>query len=199
MWHTHLKKRLKQQQDHATHNNDSKRQHSNKLKKEEAAEAEADEVPTNNNNITTSSASSADAKSESVECDRSPASPPQCTSEISTVTNVSDTNMTMINEDNDNNTCMKVDSPGDFSEIMDENFWSDVLSSAENCEVVGNEFPSMDGGGDQLELHQLPLSPLSYETSNHVAFDNEMDFWYNVFTRAGESTPEIFLPDFFSN
>lgn len=185
VWHTHLKKRLKQ--NHVTH--ESKRQHSinttTKLTQEPNNKEEAEVAMNHNiNNISSTS----DAKSESVEC-RSPASPPQCSSEGSSVTTGSD-NSVMTNDDN---MFMKVDSPGNFSEIMDENFWLEALSSAENCEVVVNEFSAMDNANDHPEL-QFPYSPLTYG-SNNITYDNEMDFWFNIFTRAGECTPEIFLPD----
>ncbi|KAF3436154.1 hypothetical protein FNV43_RR23246 [Rhamnella rubrinervis] len=189
VWHTHLKKRLKK--NHVTH--ESKRQHSiNTTTKhtQEANNKEEAEVAMNHNiNI-----SSRGAKSESVEY-RSPASPPQCSSEISSVTTGADNNMMIC----DDNMCMKVDSPGNFSEIiMDENFWLEALSSAENCEVVVNEFSAMDNADDHPEL-QFPLSPLTYGTSNHITYNNEMDFWYNIFTGADEITPEILLPDFLPN
>lgn len=186
VWHTHLKKRL-------TH--ESKRQHSvntttttkHTLEEPKDKEEEADVAMNHNINTSTSD----HAKSESLEY-RSPASPPQCSSETSSVTTGTDNNMTNINDDN---MCIKVDSPGNLLEIMDENLWLEVLSSAENCEVVVNEFSAMDNADDDHPQLQFPLSPLTYASNNNITYGNEMDFWYNVFTGAGESTPEILLPD----
>ncbi|EOX94461.1 Myb domain protein 13, putative [Theobroma cacao] len=162
VWHTHLKKRLKQ--NHGS--NDNKRQgidSSQDIKKEQE--------PVNFLSPVT----------DSPGC--RPVSPPESSSEVSTVTT----------SENNSNMCMKIETHQDFSEI-DENFWSEVLS-ADNSSMA-SDFQVV---GSDLQPQYLPISPLAtFEPvndygSNLYVSDTNMDFWYNLFTRAGDlpEQPEI--------
>ncbi|KAE7997821.1 hypothetical protein FH972_002422 [Carpinus fangiana] len=122
------------------------------------------------------------ANSDSLE--HIPVSPQEYSSDMSSTVTIGDDN-------NDNDTCPKAESPGNFPEV-DEDFWSEVLSTESSGGVV-SDFSAV--GGDPHEL-QVPFSPLmamepvnGYGSNMH----DSMDFWFNVFTRAGE-IPE--LPDF---
>lgn len=113
-----------------------------------------------------------------------PVSPQECSSDMSTVT-IGDDN-------NDNDTCPIAESPVNFPEV-DEDFWSEVLST-ESSGVVSDDFSAVGGGDPPLD--QVPFSPLMTMEPVHGYGSNmhdSMDFWFNVFTRAGE-IPE--LPDF---
>ncbi|GKV01891.1 hypothetical protein SLEP1_g14404 [Rubroshorea leprosula] len=95
-------------------------------------------------------------------------------------------------ENNGNNMSMKYDDlEGNFTEI-DESFWSEVLS-ADNSEVAkGKEYEMVGGGGGEAGI---PLAVLERVNDGYGLNldDNNVDFWYNLFTRAGEILPE--LPD----
>ncbi|XVF71999.1 hypothetical protein PTKIN_Ptkin12aG0085900 [Pterospermum kingtungense] len=168
VWHTHLKKRLK----HNHGSNDNKRQvidSSKDIKKEQEPVSSLSPVVT---------------------ADHSPGyrpvSPPESSSEVSTLS-TSENNSTM---------CIKIEKQEhqDISEI-DENFWSEVLS-ADNSSIA-NDFQAV-GSDPQPQLY-FPSSPLaSLEPANDYGSnlynsDINMDFWYNLFTRAGD-LPE--LPEF---
>nr|QEK22814.1 MYB transcription factor [Betula platyphylla] len=164
VWHTHLKKRLKQ---HEATPVATKRR--SKHYQEAKSELEPMDFPSHEN---------------SGSHEHRPVSPQECSSDMSTVT-IGDDN-------NDNDTCPKAESPVNFPEV-DEDFWSEVLST-ESSGVVNDDFSAVGGGDPPLD--QVPFSPLMTMEPVHGYGSNmhdSMDFWFNVFTRAGE-IPE--LPDF---
>lgn len=91
--------------------------------------------------------------------------------------------------------CVKIERQQEdhVSDQIDENFWSEVLS-ADNSSMA-SDF--------QSQKHYFPSSPLAASLdlelvndvygSNLYNTDFNMDFWYNLFTRAGD-LPE--LPEF---
>ncbi|KAK9993449.1 hypothetical protein SO802_023152 [Lithocarpus litseifolius] len=167
VWHTHLKKRLKQNQANPA----TKRSSNNNISKyynEAVHELELEPV-----NF------SSHAKSESLEYRT--VSPQECSSDMSTVT--------MSDNNNENKVCLKVESPRNFPE-MDEKFWSEF--STENSEVVMSELSAVDGDA-QLQFQFSPLMTMepihAYGSNMHDSMDY---FWFNLFNRAGE-LPE--LPD----
>lgn len=99
----------------------------------------------------------------------------------------------MADNNSDNSGYPKAESPGNFPE-MDENFWSEVLWTENSGEV--NDF-SAAVGGDHLDQEvQIPFSPIVTTEPVHSFGSNmhdNMDFWFNLFTRAGE-LPQ--LPEF---
>ncbi|XP_022727985.1 transcription factor MYB14-like [Durio zibethinus] len=165
VWHTHLKKRLKQ--NHGS--NDNKRQaidSSKDIKKEQETVNFLSPV------------TAADSPGYR------PVSPPESSSEVSTITT----------SENNSNMCMKIETHEDFSEI-DENFWSEVLpadnsSLASDFQVVGSDpqphhyFPSSA---------LATFEPANDHGSNLYSCDTNMDFWYNLFTRTADlpELPEI--------
>ncbi|XVE77916.1 hypothetical protein DITRI_Ditri13aG0102500 [Diplodiscus trichospermus] len=163
VWHTHLKKRLK----HNHGSNDNKPQ---------AVDSSKDIVKKENDETAADSPG------------YRPVSPPQSSSDVSTVTT---------SENNSNIMCMKIETHEDFSEI-DDNFWSEVLS-ADNS-GMGSDF-HVFGSDPQPHHHHhyFPSSPLATLEpvndygSNLYDFDTNRDFWYNLFTRTGDlpELPEI--------
>ncbi|KAA8543365.1 hypothetical protein F0562_021140 [Nyssa sinensis] len=155
VWHTHLKKRLKQNQatpETKSHSIESFKYDHDSEKEPKQAILETPEYQ--------------------------PVSPQISSSDMSTVTSSSH-----------NNTCSKVEAFDNFPEV-DEDFWSEVWS-AENSGLT-SDFSAVTSDR-QL---QFPLSPLQtveqlygYSSSMH----DGMDFWFNLFTRAGD-LPE--LPNF---
>ena len=157
VWHTHLKKRLKH--NHAT---PPPKRHS----------LDASHVEKQQNPIS----SATNSRLESL--GYGPVlSPQQSFSDISSAATTTTTTATM----SDITTpCIKVDSPEDFPE-MDENFWSEVLSS--NKSGAAGDLPGA-ASGPQL---QFPFSPRAViGSSPYSTYDMDMEFWYNIFTRSGE-------------
>ncbi|XP_043691361.1 transcription factor MYB30-like [Telopea speciosissima] len=87
---------------------------------------------------------------------------------------------------------LNLDSSATFPAI-DDSFWSDILSSAETSDVL-EDFPAMELNPEL----QFLFSPVSATSDSVCAFglntneDKDMDFWYNLFIKAGES---LALPD----
>ncbi|XP_015891267.3 transcription factor MYB13 [Ziziphus jujuba] len=182
VWHTHLKKRLRH--NHNTEETKRRRSTANIISKQnQEAKKEEDSTMINYNNNFSSNVIK--TKSESIEYNR-PVSPPQSSSEISSVT----TGTTDSNNNNNDDFSMNVEN---FSEIMDENFWSEVLSSAENSDEVVNDFSAMGNVEQELQFLNSPIASMELVHGSN-SYDSGMDFWYNIFTRAGE-TSEFLLPD----
>lgn len=165
MWHTHLKKRLKQNQENIERPSiDSSRINQNPTTGQESA----DSLSPTNCQVT----------------DYQPMSPKQCLSDSSSITTI----------DTENVDSIKVESSSDdFSEMLDENFWSEVLS-ADNSS--SNDDIPVVGPNPEINFPFPPLvnSMEPVHTNNSSVVDESMDyFWYNLFTRAGElpALPEI--------
>ncbi|KAL5561891.1 hypothetical protein UlMin_031638 [Ulmus minor] len=151
VWHTHLKKKLKQ----------------------------------NDNIHQTKRHSSVEAR---------PGSPPQCSS--SGISSVTTTTSDENNKINNGTISTKSDSLGSFAEI-DDSFWSEVLSAENNSEVANYEFSSVSCVDPQVL--DFPFSPLitseelpvhDFSTTSNM-YQEDVDFWYNMFTRPGELLPEL--------
>nr|UWU45085.1 MYB transcription factor 13-2 [Dimocarpus longan] len=177
VWHTHLKKRLKQSQNQATtataSPNEPGRQfminvskYSNKKKDDIAHDMVKEQDPVNHIVRSESTSESSDMSSSVTTADN----------------NSSATN---------SNTCMKMESSmssDNFLEI-DDNFWSEVLS-ADNSGMVGDLSSATVDSQIQFPATSA-IEPVRGCSSN--LYDN-MDYWYNLFTRsAGEllELPEI--------
>ncbi|XVF21584.1 hypothetical protein REPUB_Repub12eG0102400 [Reevesia pubescens] len=166
VWHTHLKKRLKL--NHGS--NDNKRQ--------TKAIDSSEDIKKEHEPVNLLSPVTADSPGYR------PVSPPESSSEVSTVTT---------SENNSNMCMMKVETQEDLSAKIDENFWSEVLS-ADNSSM-DRDFQVV--GSDPQPHHQyFPSSPLATLEpvndygSNLYHSDTNMDFWYNLFTTAGD-LPEL--------
>lgn len=181
VWHTHLKKRLIRHDYHNTQ--ETKRHRSTNITSKQTQEPNKEEETSMINNNNFSSININQTKSENIEYYNRPVSPPQCSSEISSVTTGTTNDSSNINNDE------KVEN---FSE-MDENFWSEVLS-AENSEVV-NDFSSLSNVDRELQFLFSPMAAMEPVHASN-SYDSGMDFWYNIFTRAGETPESILLPHF---
>ncbi|KAM5563490.1 transcription factor MYB14-like [Rosa sericea] len=164
VWHTHLKKKLSIKQNSTT-------------PEAQGQESEPEPKPEN---------TSCYAKSESFEY--GPVSPPQCTT-----SSADDTSSFTTSE---NNTCsanmgMKVDYEVNLPQA-DESFWSEVLSADQNCsnETVSCDFDQAIGAAADPQVNATVEVPVDFGFSGSNLYDNCMDFWYNVFTTAGE-IPEL--------
>lgn len=163
MWHTHLKKRLEQNHFAPEINGRSV------------------DVSRFNHELKTGPEIVSSSNVVAAGCDQSkehrPISPQQCSSDVSSVTTV----------DTSNDMCTKVAESDDFLE-MDEIFWSEVLS-ADNSSMMSDY--SAISTEPQL---QFPFSPLINDVEQVLATNSNMydgmDFWHNLFTRAGE-LPEL--------
>ena len=81
-----------------------------------------------------------------------------------------------------------MDSLEPFPEI-DESFWSDSLSSDHSSMPSASQPVS-----DESQLLQFPFSPadtLEFGDGNTSRIDGEMEFWYDVFMRAGGLQEEL--------
>ncbi|KAI4349395.1 hypothetical protein L6164_009987 [Bauhinia variegata] len=111
-----------------------------------------------------------------------PLSPPQCSSsDISTLT-------TSDNLDHNSTTDVSVNkSPPENVPSLDDGFWSEVLS-ADNSYYGTSNFPAIiaDQQFLQFPLSSLVTGELENATSSLSSCEG-MDFWYDLYTRAGES------------
>lgn len=88
---------------------------------------------------------------------------------------------------------MKADTSEANLPEADESFWSEVLSADQNSsnETVSRDFDQSIGAAVDPQVNTaVQLVSMDYEFSGSNMYDNCMDFWYNVFTRAGE-IPEL--------
>lgn len=165
VWHTHLKKKL------------NTRQNSTTVAQGPESEPKAEPQSTLYY-----------AKSESFEY--GPVSPPHCTTSSADDTSSFTTSG---NNDSSTNTGMKVDTSEANLPEADESFWSEVLSADQNSsdETVSRDFDQSIGAAVDPQVNTaVQLVSMDYEFSGSNMYDNCMDFWYNVFTRAGE-IPEL--------
>lgn len=157
VWHTHLKKRLKNNHNHNHGTSPPKRR-----------SLPASHIHKQQKSINSRSDSQG----------YGPVSPQYSFSDISSAATTTTTTTAAAPT--------KMDSPEDCPEILDENFWSEVLSSNTSAAAAGYQFsplavvePVHGGGGSS--------------SSSYNSYDMDMEFWYNIFTRSGElhELPEI--------
>ncbi|XWS39189.1 hypothetical protein CRYUN_Cryun18bG0028300 [Craigia yunnanensis] len=174
VWHTHLKKRLKQYQTKPDIERESSK---SKIKCESS------------NNISTSQSESGNSSSITGNIlsrteipGQTPMSPQPSSSENSFITNAT----TATTEREVNNMDIKaenMDSWECFPEI-DESFWSDALSS-DNSSAVPLNF---EGVYDEFQSHQVPSSSIDVMEPDYgygQNLDDAMEFWYDLFIKAG--------------
>nr|QSD99583.1 MYB family transcription factor [Melilotus albus] len=163
VWHTHLKKRLTQNQ-HA-HNNSPKRN-----KKQTNLDFDVD-----------ASKSDQDAKQEQNHDDDRP----QCSSDMSSHNNSS---IATSNNDNDisinNNNNGVVDS-AENNFALDDDFWSEVLSSDNSSNETSGV---MDIGADNYQFQAPLVTEEGVFSSSSLSLCQDMDFWHDVYARAEEIT-----------
>ncbi|KAF3648391.1 Myb-related protein Zm1 [Capsicum annuum] len=172
VWHTHLKKRLKNYQ--APEN--SKRH----------CKKNIDSKAPSTSQITLKSSHNFSNIKEGIN-GPDPNSPQLSSSEVSTVTADSESVMTMgVTNDGD-----QMDSYENFIPEIDESFWTDdLLSTADN-----SNFDMAISGGEELQ-GQFPFYDMkqeSVELDVGAKLEDDMDFWYNVFIKSGDL---LELPEF---
>ncbi|GMN48979.1 hypothetical protein TIFTF001_018143 [Ficus carica] len=161
VWHTHLKKRLKQSNHDVVQ--ETKRQCS---PKHEEAKLHMSTLKYDN-------------------MDHRPSSPTQSSS-ISDFSSVTSNRHHNNNDNKNNNTSMKSDPSENFSEL-DESFWSEVLS-AESCSEVVDDFSAISKPLLQFPFSPLvtPSEPVHAFGCNIMHDEYDLDFWHNSFTKAGD-------------
>ncbi|CAH8261527.1 unnamed protein product [Arabidopsis lyrata] len=170
VWHTHLKKRLKDYQP-------AKPKTSNKKK---GTKPKSESVITSSNSTRSESelANSSNPSGESLFS----ASP--STSEVSS--------MTLISHEGHSNEINMDYKPGDIGTIdqdcvsletfgadIDESFWNETLYSQSEHNYASNDLEV--AGLDEIQQEFQHLGSVNYE----MIFDSEMDFWFDVLARTG--------------
>nr|CAA78387.1 protein 2 [Petunia x hybrida] len=174
VWHTHLKKRLKNYQPPQNSKRHSKNNHDSKAPSTSKMLDNSESFSTIQENIN--------------EPMTGPNSPQRSSSESSTVTadSLAATDVT-----NDDQTFIKheeMDSYENFPEI-DESFWTEDLSMGDNLDL------DMEVAGEKSQV-QFPYSHDMKEQSVDMVgakLEDDMDFWYNVFIKAEDL---LDLPEF---
>ncbi|MED6142787.1 hypothetical protein PIB30_000346 [Stylosanthes scabra] len=169
VWHTHLKKRLPPQEHSNNNKNTKKRKNnseitkkSNKKSSKQKQEKEEEE-----------------GVEQHIKIEGTPMSPTtQCSSSGSTnITNNNNNNGgESINNEDDGNNNNKDD---DDNLALDEDFWSEVLSSDNSNDEEARKFEDIEFSDD---LFQFPLFSSS---SSSVACD-DLDFWYDFCSKSLE-------------
>jgi len=179
VWHTHLKKRLPQNYRQSHDQKRSKKQakldgDASKTNYQDAKLEQQDEPV---NNMHSHSSTKEDNGTEDM-----PLSPPQCSSDMSSLT-TSDNNSSINNNTNNCDMSLHVndiDTP-ENNLALDEDFWSEVLSSDDNSGETSG-FPSIDYG--RFEPMSSKEGVLIDGSSSSMC--DGMDFWCNVYARAEE-------------
>ncbi|XWS13848.1 hypothetical protein CRYUN_Cryun36dG0074000 [Craigia yunnanensis] len=176
VWHTHLKKRLKQYQTKPVSKQNPKSK--SKIKYESS-----DNISTSQSESGNTSSSTGNIPSRTIEISgQTSMSPQPSSSEVSSITDVT----TATTDREENNMDIKAEnmeySWENFPEI-DESFWLDALSSDNssaplNFEGVSDEFQS-----------QVPSSSIDHVMEPDYGYsqnlDDTMEFWYDLFIKAG--------------
>ncbi|XVF38458.1 hypothetical protein REPUB_Repub20aG0104100 [Reevesia pubescens] len=169
VWHTHLKKRLKQ--------NQTKPVTKSKIK------CDSSDI-----NISTSQSETGNsaASTSNIPAGQTPMSPqPSSSDEVSSITDATTTVTNRAVYNMDIKTENMDDSWEDFPEI-DESFWSDhTLLSDNSSDQVPLNFEAVSS--DEFQSHQVPsihhvMEP-DYRYSQNL--DDAMQFWYDLFIKAG--------------
>uniref|UniRef100_A0A5B6Z1F2 Putative myb-related protein Myb4-like n=1 Tax=Davidia involucrata TaxID=16924 RepID=A0A5B6Z1F2_DAVIN len=161
VWHTHLKKKLKNQ--HQTTSETKRHSITMSIPKSDS------NAPSQSEPMNLNFPSQQGIESPGF----APVSPQQSSSELSSVTEVSVLPNNMLIKDE------QMDTSETFLEI-DEIFWPEELS-AENSSLQ-SDFLDVN---NELQL-QFPLSPVRVNVNEYsFNIDHGMDFWYNLFIKAG--------------
>ncbi|XP_055832098.1 transcription factor MYB15-like [Solanum dulcamara] len=168
VWHTNLKKKLKNYQPSQNSKRGSKINH-------DSNKGPTTSESSNNSDFSTSTSST----KQHIKI--APSSPQLSSSEISSVTLVVDDHqMVIIKEEK-----IESSSSEEYFPNIDESFWTDEFSTENNNDYV------MAAGHDQ-EIQVMREENVDiFKTSTKM--EEDMDFWYNVFIKTGD-LPE--LPEF---
>ncbi|XP_024026796.1 transcription factor MYB4 [Morus notabilis] len=168
VWHTHLKKRLNKK-GHVTNKN-----HKSVTKKDFSVKRHP----------TCSSRTSSSNVTDQLEPTPSLLSPQPSSSDFSSVTETEETtnnNSDIVIIKDEKKEEYKFLGNTSFAEI-DESFWSEALSvEISNTTYNPSKFPSSINSAELV---------YDYDTSNTIGHD--VDFWYDIFIKAGGQSPENF-------
>lgn len=158
MWHTHLKKKLKQKQDFKSNN---KQLHETVPKCDEVSVGNQSDSE-NYSNVPTLTGL------HEIPGMHSPMSPQpsSSSSDHSTVTETSGATA-----ETDNITFENMDSSEIIFPVIDEDFWSDEAGLVENS---------------SMELTSEIMIPSGFYGNGPTSIDDDMDFWYDLFVKAGD-------------
>lgn len=166
VWHTHLKKRLPQNQQ-------------NHLQTKRKPKQKEQHTVTENVNR--------------------PLSPSQSSSDVSTLTTNNDNSMATssppasnnVTNDDDMSVNINVESLAPEEALaLDDDFWSEVLS-ADNSEETTDYIPAACGrveSQSQFLFSQLDEVRVEADHVSSSSMSDDMDFWFDVYTRAEEFT-----------
>lgn len=175
VWHTHLKKRLKNYEPpqnskrHCKKNNDSKAPCTSQIALKSSHNFSNIQEDINRPGLGSG-----------------PNSPQLSSSDVSTVTADLESAMTMSGTNGGD----QMDSSENFIPEIDESFWTDDLSTTDN-----SNFNMAASGGDELQV-QFPYHAMKQESVDMnfgAKSEDDMDFWYNVFIKSGDL---LELPEF---
>ncbi|KAJ4726879.1 MYB family protein [Melia azedarach] len=173
VWHTHLKKRLKQ-----NHN----RHHQHHSKKQQVT------TPVNHMMIRSSSENPDNQSYRPVL-----SSPQQESSSDMSSSSVTDNSNNNNNNSSSSSGCsntntniinarMKMESSSENFVEIDDNFWSEVLSA---------DSSAVDAAFDALAKMEEPSSTTAVNAFSYSNLQDNMDFWYNLFTRSSGESLEL--------
>ncbi|XVF62853.1 hypothetical protein PTKIN_Ptkin09bG0042000 [Pterospermum kingtungense] len=162
VWHTHLKKRLEQYQTKPVTNKNPKPK--SKIKSETPSD----------NIISTIQPESGDSRIE-IPAQTTPMSPQPSSSSSSEVSSITDATTSATDREVNNMDMMIKDenmvSSWEYFPEIDESFWSDhALSSSDNSQVLTSSIDHV-------------MEPDQYGYSQNL--DDAMEFWYDLFIKAG--------------
>ncbi|KAF3647381.1 Protein ODORANT1 [Capsicum annuum] len=174
VWHTHLKKKLKNYQPPQNSKRHFKTNHDSK---------KGPTTESSNNSDFSTSANNTNTHKKHMKI--APNSPVLSSSEMSTVTLVVDDRQRVIIKEE------KIESPLEYFPKIDESFWTEELSGEKNND---NDYV-MAAGLDQDIQAQIQLSSVKEENLENTStkMEEDMDFWYNVFIKTGDF---LELPEF---
>ncbi|PHT45221.1 hypothetical protein CQW23_14379 [Capsicum baccatum] len=174
VWHTHLKKHLKNYQPPQNSKRHFKTNHDSK---------KGPTTESSNNSDFSTSANNTNTHKKHMKI--APNSPVLSSSEMSTVTLVVDDRQRAIIKEE------KIESPLEYFPKIDESFWTEELSAEKNSD---NDYV-MAAGLDQDIQAQIQLSSVKEENLDNTStkMEEDMDFWYNVFIKTGDF---LELPEF---
>ncbi|XWS53816.1 hypothetical protein CRYUN_Cryun10bG0032600 [Craigia yunnanensis] len=175
VWHTHLKKRLKQYQTKP----DTKR--NPKFKSKIKCES-SDNISTSQSESGNSSSITGNILSRTEIPGQTPMSPQPSSSEVSSITDAT----TATTDREANNMDIKAANMDSWEcfPVIDESFWSDALAS-DNSSAVPLNF---EGVYDESQSHQVPSNSIDVMEPDYGYghnLDDAMKFWYDLFIKAG--------------
>lgn len=169
VWHTHLKKRLKQGQASVTET----KQEQNIIIEDSEAKFDHQDSTSSSHKIIMQEQNGTQSSSPLPPCD-----------DISSSVTTTSTARSILDNATGIST-IKSDVTLHSHQELDQDFWLDVVSSQDHLDITSHGIN--DSAGGDAPLTYLPLSPVSHEMDRGWGFDpcthDDLDFWSNLFTR----------------